>query len=1076
MDGRRADDQQHGRLGNDYQNSTVGDNGQAVFGNIIANNCSVSVLEPQRPPKTEQEKKEDFLRSLRFDVMESRLATIGIAHRDTCSWLYTRVEYLRWQDPEFRASHHGFLWIKGKPGAGKSTLMKHALQHARGLGQRNTTIISFFFNARGHALEKTTEGMYRSLLHQVYEANPNRLPGVLPSNSSDLKDHSWQLPILQTMLRDALLNFGNTAESICYIDALDECKEDDIRLAIAYLEELGELAVSRDIKISICFASRHYPNITMRHYQVLNLDEEREHHEDIEKFVKGRLSGVGSLNLELSEEISHRSSSVFLWATLVVQILNKKMDHGATRSQLMADLKVVPAGIEDLLKSILADGSIFLLPTLLWVLFSCEPLRASKLYPAIMIGANHLTPEAWDQPDTTQEQMHLFILNSSKGLVEFSKGGYSTAQFIHESVREYLLDGGLPVLDDGLAENSKAKSHFRLATWCRNFIELYPHRGFDDSKIANGRLLDYALDYMFTHYEKACEGGSLQLEFLDAIPQSVLSRVGDYACLQDGPSLLGLLLDGQQERTCLVDGLLRRQLQHYRQVNACATARNDDIEGAIPYLDVNSSEHVEDSTLLLLALYLGDSRTIQLLLDCGADPNLGNSWDAPLLVALGNDDHDCVELLLNHGANPNIVHTHEGGATTPLATALRESSTECVEILLEHGADPNSESPDGSPLLLALEQKCCCYVLLLLHHGANPSIARTHNGVTQTPLVVAMRQRPARYVKLLLEHGADANGSGAKQERSLTVAIRNGQQDVVRMLLEHGVDANGCGAERERPLTMAIRKGQQEAVRTLLEHGADANGGNAEFGRPLTDAVSRLPCLQDIVRLLLTHGADPRGSIHHKPLLAAMNTCNEAATRLLLDADSLYAAVVTRNEAVTRSLLGTGADATVNDRMGRSYLHVLCLDCLSEDRPWKMNSIAELLLDAGVDIDATDGSHRTALIMALEMGHFGLVLLLIRRGADVNVIDAANGTALIMAAKSGVVRVVQIILDAGADVNAIDMTHRTALIIAAEMGNFGIARLLVDRGANFDMQGHEGVVRYLRLRMAEEDATHSVVV
>jgi hypothetical protein len=101
MDGRRADDQQHGRQGNDYQNSTVGDNGRAVFGNIYGNNCSMSILAPERPEKTEREKKEDFLKSLRFDVMESRLATIGVAHRDTCSWLYTRAEYLRWQDPEF---------------------------------------------------------------------------------------------------------------------------------------------------------------------------------------------------------------------------------------------------------------------------------------------------------------------------------------------------------------------------------------------------------------------------------------------------------------------------------------------------------------------------------------------------------------------------------------------------------------------------------------------------------------------------------------------------------------------------------------------------------------------------------------------------------------------------------------------------------------------------------------------------------------------------------------------------------------------------------------------------------------
>ena len=150
----RRSDQQDGRQGNDYQNVTVGEGGRSILGNVYADTFSMNILDPERPQKTERDKKDEFLECLRFDVMDSRLATIGIAHRDTCSWLYTRSEYLRWQDPEIRASHHGFLWIKGKPGAGKSTLMKHALRHAQSLGQTDTRIISFFFNARAMNLRR----------------------------------------------------------------------------------------------------------------------------------------------------------------------------------------------------------------------------------------------------------------------------------------------------------------------------------------------------------------------------------------------------------------------------------------------------------------------------------------------------------------------------------------------------------------------------------------------------------------------------------------------------------------------------------------------------------------------------------------------------------------------------------------------------------------------------------------------------------------------------------------------------------------------------------------------------------
>jgi ankyrin repeat protein len=1013
--------QQHVRQGNDYQNVTVAEGGRAILGNVYADNFSMSILDPsQRPQKTEEEKRQDFMRSLGFDVMDSRLATIGIAHRNTCTWLYSRVEYLTWQDPGSRAEHHGFLWIKGKPGAGKSTLMKCALHHAQSLNQRNTAIFSFFFNARGRDLEKTTEGMYRSLLHQVYTAFPDRLPGVLPNHSTDPSKHTWQLPILQTMLRDALLNFGNTAEFICYIDALDECEEDAIRLAIEYFEELGELAVSQNTKISICFASRHYPNITMRRYQGLNLDEQEDHHEDIRKFVEGKLRGTGATHFELSKEISHRSSGVFLWANLVVQILNRSVDHGATRMQLMANLKAVPTGIEALLKSILMDASVFLLPTLLWVLFAFGPPTASQLYIATMVGAERLTAEDLDQTETTQEQMRLFILSASKGLVELSKDPTPHAQFIHESVREYLLNGGLSILDENLAENLSAKSHYKLATWCRVYIQLDPDFGPDEDESG---FLVYALDYLYHHCEDAFEGGVLQLEFLDSIHLSALRRLAGWFMGHDCPRLLlgyhcqHLLLAPLVQIECrsLVEGLLRRQLKRSssatcNEASACATLHNDAIDTAIPYLNVDSMCYM-DVFLTTVRRRLGTS--VQLMLDCGADPNLVFTDSTPLLAALSRNDRDMVKLLLHHGADPDL------------------------------------ETPDDTPLLAALSQNCCDMVELLLHHGANPNLALMLDETTQIfPLARASFVRQCtRCVKMLLESGADPDFEGSKGALLLT-ALETGDCDMTELLLHHKANPSVARVRRgevQTPLTIAITRRSSRLVKLLLERGADVNYD----GGPL--AMSILTNQQNVTRLLLDHGADPNGAIHDRPLCLAVMLSDRFTVRMLLDA---------------------GADPRLKDGMDQSPLHVFCLGNkhLSEIGRCEMGPIAKSLLDAGAEVDTTDLEGRSALIIAVENADSSSVQLLLRHGANVNANHAADETALIVAARVGVLGIVQLLLDAGADVNAIDTTRRTALIMAVEVGNFNIARLLVDRGANLDMYGHEGVVRYLRLRMAEEDA------
>lgn len=93
------------------------------------------------------------------------------AHANTCKWLNQKQEYLDWLDPLKLQDHHGFLWIKGKPVTGKSTLMKFALARARE-SMKDTVIASFFFNARGGDLEKSTIWMYRSLLLQLADGVP----------------------------------------------------------------------------------------------------------------------------------------------------------------------------------------------------------------------------------------------------------------------------------------------------------------------------------------------------------------------------------------------------------------------------------------------------------------------------------------------------------------------------------------------------------------------------------------------------------------------------------------------------------------------------------------------------------------------------------------------------------------------------------------------------------------------------------------------------------------------------------------------------------------------------------------
>lgn len=100
---------------------------------------------------------------------------------------------------------------------------------------------------------------------------------------------------------------------------------------------------------------------------------------------------------------------------------------------------------------------------------------------------------------------------------------------------------------------------------------------------------------------------------------------------------------------------------------------------------------------------------------------------------------------------------------------------------------------------------------------------------------------------------------------------------------------------------------------------------------------------------------------------------------------------------------------------------------------------ARLLLDRGASADAF-GRYGTALHMAADAGHAGMVELLLSHGADAearlkdigDVLD--GGTPLHSAARGGSGDVVRVLLDAGADIEARTDDKMTPLMIAAAYG------------------------------------------
>jgi hypothetical protein len=175
------------------------------------------------------------------------------AHKGTCEWILVHRSYKTWlHEP------HGLLWIKGNPGAGKSTVMAYLFQTYDELkAKTNGIVISFFFHARGSSLQQTKVGMFRCLLHQLHKSSST----VRPSIQSALEESNDNLhgPQLEKLFTEVILQAAKIRRITVFIDALDEAGADVARELAYYFHELDHRLGTEGRTAKICTSCREYP-------------------------------------------------------------------------------------------------------------------------------------------------------------------------------------------------------------------------------------------------------------------------------------------------------------------------------------------------------------------------------------------------------------------------------------------------------------------------------------------------------------------------------------------------------------------------------------------------------------------------------------------------------------------------------------------------------------------------------------------------------------------------------------------------------------------------------------------------
>ena len=825
--------------------------------------------------------------------------------------------------------HYGFLWISGKPGAGKSTMMKFAYLNMK--QKQHALTASFFFNARGDLLEKSISGMYRSLLLQLLRGYPD-LQTVLDDPDLVSQDQSSCpcLNVLKDLFCNAVCSLGKRSFT-CYVDALDECDEQQVIEMVQYFEDLAEQSTAKGVPFRICFSSRHYPYIVIERGIRLTLEDQLGHAKDLESYVISRLRiENAAVSEEVRSQLLEKAAGVFMWVVLVVDILNKEYRNGGM--SMKKRLEEIPSDLSGLFKDILQrdnENMEALRLCILWILYAKRPLQLTELYHALWSGLSIESLVDDQIPDVTSDNLDRYkryIISSSKGLAETTKSEQPTVQFIHESVRDFLIK------DNGLRD-------------------IWPELGLECSSPSHEKLKQCCLLYMNHHL------------------------VMDHALLHDALTTPPLKERSNKESEIIKEyPFLKYASQHLLyHANAAAKLVPQDVFLSLfptqKWVKLNNlfekfkiREYSAKADLLYILADKGFPELIRTRLKGVSEIHIqGERYNYPFFAALAGGIKDSVAALFNL---PSTIYNgfditeglsdNRSGLTgyknqTPLSWAARNGRTSFVELLLQTTNIDERDEKGRTAVSKAAESG--------------------HEAV----------------VRLLIEKGATFEPDDQYQNTPLHLALSNGHETVALLLIEKGEDINAKSAIGITPLYEASGRGLEALARLLIKKGADVNAGDNGGWTPLHQASNKGH--EALARLLIEKGADVKGRARGglTPLHLASMTGYEALARLLIERRAdvnagdnggwtpLHQASNKGHEALARLLIERGADVNARDIARSTPLH------LASDEGHE--ALARLLIEKGAAVNGTDVYESTPLHWARYFGHKAVEMLLVDKGA-----------------------------------------------------------------------------------------------
>ena len=254
---------------------------------------------------------------------------------------------------------------------------------------------------------------------------------------------------------------------------------------------------------------------------------------------------------------------------------------------------------------------------------------------------------------------------------------------------------------------------------------------------------------------------------------------------------------------------------------------------------------------LIRASSAGDTNKVLALLELDANVNYATLYEGitPLMYAAQNGHLRTVEILIDSGANVNAMPYN---GISALLGACIAGHVYVADTLILNGADVNTQNYNGiSPLMYAAAFNDTLMVDMLLFYKAKVDL-RDEDGNTALHYSAFYDNLPV--VKQLVRHGASINEADNNGFTPLLIAAQNGHTDLLGWLIKNDADITARTNDSLTALSLAIINKQYETVNYLCENGADINAGISKRLNELS--LAKVFGDKETVKLLKEKGAE----------------------------------------------------------------------------------------------------------------------------------------------------------------------------------------------------------------------------